>query len=51
MSPNEIRQIIGMKPSKDKAADELRNRNLSQRNVEISGKPEGPPTVEENQNE
>ena len=51
MSPNEIRQIIGMKPSKDKAADELRNRNLSQSNTEISGKPGGPPTVEENQNE
>lgn len=51
MSPNEIRQIIGMKPANDKAADELRNRNLSQSNAEISGKPEGPPTVDENQNE
>ena len=29
MSTNEIRQIIGMKPSKDPAADELRNKNLS----------------------
>lgn len=30
MSSNEIRQIIGMRPSKDPAADELRNKNLSQ---------------------
>jgi hypothetical protein len=29
MSTNEIRQIIGMKPSNDPAADELRNKNLS----------------------
>lgn len=29
MSSNEIRQIIGMKPSKDPKADELRNKNLS----------------------
>ena len=29
-SSNEIRQIIGMKPSKDPSADELRNKNLSQ---------------------
>ena len=30
MSSNEIRQTIGMKPSKDPAADELRNKNLNQ---------------------
>lgn len=30
MSANEIRQIIGMKPSNDPRADELRNRNLSE---------------------
>lgn len=30
MSSNEIRQIIGMKPSKDPNADELRNKNLSE---------------------
>ena len=29
MSSNEIRQIIGRKPSKDPAADELRNKNLN----------------------
>lgn len=27
---NEIRKIVGMKPSKDPKADELRNKNLSQ---------------------
>ena len=30
MSSNEIRQIVGMKPSKDPKADELRNSNISQ---------------------
>lgn len=30
MSSNEIRQIVGMRPSSDPAADELRNKNLSQ---------------------
>ncbi len=29
MSPNEMRQVIGMKPSEDKAANELRNRNIN----------------------
>lgn len=35
MTSNEIRQIIGMKPSDDPAADELRNKNLNQSNVEV----------------
>jgi hypothetical protein len=30
MTSNEIRQIVGMKPSDDPKADELRNKNLSQ---------------------
>lgn len=30
MTSNEIRQIVGMKPSKDPNADELRNKNLSE---------------------
>lgn len=30
MSPNEVRQAIGLKPSKDPKADELRNRNLNE---------------------
>ena len=29
MTSNEVRQIIGMKPSNDPTADELRNKNLS----------------------
>lgn len=32
LSPNELRAIIGYKPSKDPAADELRNRNINQKN-------------------
>ena len=35
MTSNEIRQIVGMKPSKDPKADELRNKNLSQSNQEL----------------
>lgn len=42
MSSNEVRQIIGMKPSKDPAADELRNKNLSQSKEE--GAPANPQT-------
>lgn len=30
MTSNEIRQVVGMKPSKDPKADELRNKNLSE---------------------
>ena len=30
MTSNEIRQIVGMKPSEDPRADELRNKNLSE---------------------
>lgn len=45
---NEIRQIIGMKPSKDPNADELRNKNLNQA---VGGKLPIPNSKEENQNE
>lgn len=38
MSSNEIRQIVGMKPSSDPAADELRNKNLSQSKEAIQQK-------------
>lgn len=38
-SSNEIRQKIGMKPSKDPKADELRNKNLNQSNEEQKVKP------------
>ena len=37
MSSNEIRQIIGLKPSKDPEADELRNKNLNKANDDSSG--------------
>lgn len=36
MTSNEIRQIIGMKPSEDPRADELRNKNLSEPAVEVA---------------
>ena len=35
MTSNEIRQIIGMKPSADPEADELRNKNLNKSNEEV----------------
>ena len=34
-SSNEIRQIIGWKPSQDPAADELRNKNLNQKSPDM----------------
>lgn len=40
MSPNEVRQVIGLKPSKDPASDELRNRNLSESNANLENKKE-----------
>ena len=39
MTSNEIRQIVGMKPSDDPKADELRNSNISQSKEEISKSP------------
>lgn len=50
MTSNEIRQIVGMKPSSDPSADELRNKNLNQSTESIDSKKllEKP---EENQNE
>ena len=57
LSSNEIRQIIGRKPSKDPKADELRNKNLNspENNNEPPAKqaPEQTPLTpkEENQNE
>lgn len=35
MTSNEIRQIVGMKPSDDPRADELRNANINQSNEEL----------------
>ena len=36
MTSNEIRQIVGMKPSKDPEADELRNKNLNKSAEEMT---------------
>ena len=38
MTSNEIRQVVGMMPSKDPGADELRNKNLNQSGEEIEAK-------------
>jgi hypothetical protein len=38
MTSNEIRQIVGMRPSDDPSADELRNKNLNQSGEEIEAK-------------
>ena len=53
MTPNEMRQVVGMKPSGDPKADELRNRNISQSSAELEGDmmQEEYMEQEENQNE
>lgn len=51
MSPNEMRQKIGLKPSKDKAADELRNRNISQSKEEIVAKDSDANTIQKTMKE
>lgn len=38
LSPNEVRQIIGRKPSDDPNADELRNRNIAESTEEVESK-------------
>ena len=49
MTSNEIRQIVGMMPSKDPGADELRNKNLNQSNEEMNVKKQ--PEEIQNENE
>lgn len=39
-TPNEMRQVAGMKPSKDPKSDELRNRNLNESKDELREKEE-----------
>ena len=51
MTSNEIRQIVGMKPSKDPNADELRNKNLSESNEMIKEKQPDNNNLEDNQSE
>lgn len=41
MTSNEFRQIIGLKPSKDPGADELRNKNLNKSTEAIKNQNEG----------
>lgn len=40
MTSNEIRQVVGMKPSKDPSADELRNKNINSSNGNVVKKNE-----------
>ncbi len=47
MTSNEIRQVIGMKPSDDPKADELRNKNLSESTGKPLDKPEKKPIEED----
>lgn len=47
LSSNEVRQIIGMKPSKDPRADQLRNANISQSSEEVAQETEASTADEE----
>ena len=49
LTSNEIRQIVGMMPSKDPGADELRNKNLNQSTEEMNA--EKQPEEIQNENE
>lgn len=51
LSPNEMRQIIGLKPSADPKADELRNRNVSEANGSEAAKAPTEETTDNNQTE
>ena len=46
-SPNEIRSVIGWKPSSDPESDKLRNRNISQSNAELEANGDMPLPEEE----
>ena len=51
MTSNEVRQIIGMKPSSDPEADKLRNKNLNKSDSEPSNPEDASEEKEEIQNE
>lgn len=51
MTSNEFRQIINMLPSDDPAADELRNKNLSQSKLDLQQKMDDTPLSEMDQEE
>lgn len=50
MTSNEIRQIVGMKPSNDPKADELRNSNISQSKEDLTVAEQNIEKGEKNQN-
>ena len=50
LSSNEIRQIIGIKPSNDPQADKLVNSNITQPEDNNEPKPEAPETIKEGEN-
>lgn len=50
MSSNEIRQVVGLKPSKDPKADELRNSNLNHPDEAANTQIKDPIKEEKNQN-
>ena len=50
VSPNEVRQKLGMKPSKDPKANELRNRNISESTPQTPGTTEYEPGTDEQGN-
>lgn len=41
-TPNEMRQVVGMKPSSDPKSDELRNRNLNKSKQELAEESDNP---------
>ena len=51
MTSNEVRQIIGMKPSSDPDADKLRNKNLNKSDNEMNNPEDASEEKEEIQNE
>lgn len=46
-SPNEMRQVAGMKPSTDPESDKLRNRNLNKSKEEMEASQNQPPQITE----
>lgn len=50
MTSNEMRQVIGMKPSNDPKADQLINSNINQK-TNVTNKSEGNKTIEEGEGE
>ena len=51
VSSNEIRQVIGLKPSDDPDADELRNKNLNKSAEEIQQPQQKEPTEQTKKDE